>query len=219
LSREMRVRFAPLDIDPAELAMRSDWLTDDELERAELLERPLDRDRAIARRAILRELVAMELGIEPDEVPLTVSPVGRPELPDDVPLEISVSSSGGMAAFAFGPRLERLGVDIEAVGRPELVGIDPSLFLDEEELAMLPEAEPERGDWLLASWTLKEALAKALGVGLMLPLTDLHIGDIARPLPRLRGDWRRLGVDEVRVESFAAAPEGFTVAVAMVTGA
>ncbi len=215
----MRVRFASLDIDAAELAIRSDYLTDEELDRAERLERRLDRDRAIARRAILRELVAEELGIEPDEVPLRVSPAGRPELPEDFPLEMSVSSSDGMAAFAFGPRLEQLGVDIEADGRPELAGIDPALFLDAEELALVPDSEPERTRWLLASWTLKEALAKALGVGLMLPLTDLHIGDVERPLPRLRGDWRRLGIDDLRVESFAAAPEGFTVAVATAVAA
>jgi 4'-phosphopantetheinyl transferase len=215
----MRVRFASLDIEPAELAIRAESLTDEELDRAALHQRAKDRSRAIARRVILRELVAAELGMEPDEVPLRVSPVGRPELPDDVPLEFSVSSSGGMAAFAFGPRLERLGVDIEAEDRPELVGIDPSLFLDDEEIALLPQAGAGRETWLLASWTLKEALAKALGVGLMLPLTDLHIGEVGRPLPRLRGAWRQLGVDELRVESFAAAPDGFAVATAVATGA
>ncbi len=214
----MRVRFASLDLGPAELAAGADTLTEEELGRARSLRSRLERDRAIARRALLRQLVAAELGIEPAEVPLSVSPTGRPELPDELPLEISVSSSGPMAAFAFGPRLERVGIDIEANERPGIESVDPALFLDDEELELLPADEPARTRWMLTAWTLKEALAEALGPGIALPLRDLHLGDVERPVPRLRGDWRLLGVHELRVESFAAAPEGFTVALAVATG-
>lgn len=215
----MSVRFASLDLDPQELARRAATLTPAELERAERLRRPIDRDRAIARRALLREMVASELGMDAADVPLMTSPGGRPELPGDIPVEISVSSSGGMAAFALGSRYERVGVDIEAVDRPELDAIDPELFLDAEEIAMLPAPGPERRQALLTAWTLKEALAKALGVGLALPLRDLHIGSVSDPRPLLRGDWRILQAEDVHVASVADAPPGYAAAIATVTGA
>ena len=211
----MTVRFASLDLEPSELARRSEVLSEAELDRARSLARPVDRDRAIARRAILRELVATELGLSPEEVPLIVSPGGRPQLDEELPLELSVSSSGAMAAFAFGPRLERLGVAIEASERREVAGLDPALFLDDEELQLLPAGEPERGRWLLSAWTLKEALATALGAEPVLPLRDLHVGDVERPAPRLLGDWRRIGSAELRVQRLDAAPEGFSVALAV----
>ncbi len=215
----MTVRFASLDLDPSELARRAETLTEAELDGARRLERPLDRDRAVARRAILRELVADELGLEPDEVPLRVSPAGRPELADDLPLELSVSSSGGMGVFAFGPRLERLGVAIEASERRELALLDPAVFLDDEELGLVPDDEPDRARWLLSAWTLKTAIAAALGGELALPLRDLHVGDVGRPQPRLRGDWRRFGAAELGVQSVGGAPEGFAVALAVARGA
>jgi 4'-phosphopantetheinyl transferase len=215
----MSVRFASLDLDPQELARRAASLTPAELARAERLRRPIDRDRAIARRAILREMVAAELGMEAADVPLTTSPSGHPELAGDLPVDISVSSSGGMGAFAVGPRYERVGVDIEAVDRPELDTIDPALFLDAEEIAMLPPPGPERRQALLTAWTLKEALAKALGVGLALPLRDLHIGSVSDPRPLLRGDWRMLQAEGLRVATVEDAPPGYAAAIAAVGGA
>ncbi len=72
----------------------------------------------------------------------------------------------GVAACA------RLGVDIESMGRPFSPGIVDRYF-SAGERSELRRASPElRQRRFLDYWTLKEAFAKALGLGLSLPLDD-----------------------------------------------
>lgn len=121
------------------------------------------------------------------------APHGRPRLrsPSTAPLELSVSHSGDRVgvAVAYGTRV---GIDVEAI-RSDLPiqAIAPSV-LSAHELDVLgshpPEAQTRR---LLEFWTRKEALLKALGVGLRLSpasietlqdrpgvtVRDLHAGD------------------------------------------
>ena len=79
----------------------------------------------------------------------------------------SLSHSGGWAAFARGAAGQRLGVDLEFHRPRNLLGIARFAF-DPAEIAMLEALQPaQRPAVFYALWTLKESMAKALGLQLL----------------------------------------------------
>jgi phosphopantetheinyl transferase len=96
---------------------------------------------------------------------------GRPRFAAQPDLYCSISHSHrfGVAAVALAP----VGIDIETIG-PR----DPRLLdyvADEAEVAALRDLARSAAELLTLIWTLKEATAKASGVGLGLALRRLHI--------------------------------------------
>ncbi len=137
------------------------------------------RDRWIAGRATLRELLATVLGTNAENVPLRRGRRGRPEIALDGAPDFNVSHTRGAAAIAVGTGLERdfrLGVDIERDDRD--VGADrlARKFLTPRERASfaLFDADARRLRFL-RTWTCKEAMSKATGDGLIAPFADLEI--------------------------------------------
>ena len=85
----------------------------------------------------------------------------------------SLAHSAGLVACAVsGPR--RLGIDLERRGarRRSLEGLAQAVLHPQERAQMARLAPGERTAFLLRCWTLKEALAKALGQGLALPFDE-----------------------------------------------
>jgi phosphopantetheinyl transferase len=86
---------------------------------------------------------------------------------------VSIAHSAGLIACALSDS-RRLGVDLERRGarKRDLAEVaDATLHpLELAEMARLPA--PARRDFFLRLWTLKEALAKALGEGLSLPMRE-----------------------------------------------
>jgi phosphopantetheinyl transferase len=138
--------------------------------------------RRLARRAILREVLSRYLDCRPDEIVLSRTGAGRPEL--DWPrsdLRFSVASSGATALFAV-TREGAIGVDVERARHSAGLNRTAHLFLTPDEGRMVAGVEPDRRDAaLLRLWTLKEALAKAMGTGLSIEPAELE----------LRPPWRR----------------------------
>jgi 4'-phosphopantetheinyl transferase len=133
------------------------------------------RRRLLARRAILRDLLSRYLDCGPGELVLARTGSGRPELAwPRSGLSFSVSSSGETALFAIANGAA-IGVDIEESRRcADLTGAE-RLFLADAERRIVCKLEPRsRGTALLQLWTLKEALAKAIGTGLGTDPTELE---------------------------------------------
>ena len=109
----------------------------------------------------VRSLLAVTLGCQPREVPITVSPDGKPEA-DGV--HFNVSHTAGLVAVAVGT--VPVGIDVEAAdaGR-DIAGLVNRFFATEEreQFARLPE--PLRMTAFLRGWTCKEALLKGIGSG------------------------------------------------------
>ncbi|PIU20813.1 MAG: hypothetical protein COT18_00275 [Elusimicrobia bacterium CG08_land_8_20_14_0_20_59_10] len=119
---------------------------------------------------------------------------------------LSISHSNGWALAAFKPGGSSfLGADLEKT-EPR----HPAWYRDYFHKTELPGADPSEGTRL---WTIKEALMKALGLGLMADPLDIHAGGeiklTGRPLKR----YKELGSPEFTVET-RAWPEGFWTAVA-----
>lgn len=98
-----------------------------------------------------------------------------------------MSHSGSVVAVAIREGDEPLGVDVEAVSDAagKLLEVAPDVLAAEERDAIdrLPHGERVAG--LLRFWTRKEAVLKATGDGLRLPMRDLVISGPLDP-PAMR---------------------------------
>lgn len=158
----------------AEHRAQEHLLTPAELMRAARLPPGLVRERFLSRRTTLRRVLGALTGRAPGAVRLgrAVCPRcgpsdhGRPlVLPASEPLEISAGSSGDIAVLGLAMHL-RLGVDVECPREVSAFDLG-AVALTARERAHLDEARhEERSALLLRCWTRKEALLKAVGLGL-----------------------------------------------------
>lgn len=159
-----------------------DLMDDAERARHATLLRDADRRRLAIGAALLRLAAGRVLGRDPRSIridrtcPTCAKPHGKPRVVDGGDLHASVSHSGERVAVALA-RGAPVGVDVEVLA-PDL---------DHAALAptVLSAGEHATGvAGFLAYWTCKEAVLKATGDGLRVPLTDLTIADPAGS-PRL----------------------------------
>jgi 4'-phosphopantetheinyl transferase len=120
----------------------------------------------VACRAAVRRIIGKVIRINPADVPLALSDLGKPELsaPFDH-LHISLTHCENLALLALcvdGP----VGVDVESSQRAAELPECEATFCHPAELAALPADLTNRGLHLMEIWTAKEALLKALGTGL-----------------------------------------------------
>jgi 4'-phosphopantetheinyl transferase len=162
-------------------------LDDDEQARAERYRFDLDRRRFIARRVLLRTVLAGYLGVEPATVRYRTSPMGRPELAPPCGITFSTSHADGLAVVAVASE-RPVGVDVERI-RPIPDALDLALhfFSHREYEHLLAATEVGRSDAFLRLWTRKEAYIKAVGAGMAMPLDGFDVLDAEDGRhPRLR---------------------------------
>ncbi|WP_283180085.1 4'-phosphopantetheinyl transferase superfamily protein [Gemmobacter sp. 24YEA27] len=134
----------------------------------------------------LRRVLANRLAARPEDLRFRIGPCGRPSLGGS--LRFSLSHAGGWAAVALCEGVDP-GLDIEAIS-PVSVALAEHHFAPEECAAL--EALPPK-DWQAAffrCWTRKEAVVKATGRGLSMPLIDfaVNLSPLAPRLLRIRDD-------------------------------
>lgn len=166
-------------------------ISDEEKERMISFREQDDRRRALISYAVLRLLLSLYLQVPPRtlQIDRTCNQCGKPHgiprlIEPSSDLQFSVSHSGERVLFAV-MRQVPVGVDVERVTpyiqADEMVHI---VFNDEERIKWntLPQERKKTG--FCVYWTRKEAILKATGNGLVVPLTDLHVSAPDEP-PRL----------------------------------
>jgi len=204
--------WCDLDRRCADAAALARLLSDAERARAARFGTDRLRDRWIAGRATLRELLAPVLGTTPQDVPLRRGRRGRPEIAIDGAVDFNVSHTRGAAAIAVGIGLGRdfrIGVDVEREDRD--VGADrlARRVLAPGERASLDGLDADaRRRRFLRIWTYKEAMSKATGDGLIAPFAKLEV-DVDAPARLVSGpspyDPRRWQLAAPRVSSYLCA--------------
>lgn len=136
-----------------------------------------DRLRFLTGRVLAKTLIADRLGTTPADIEFDATcpdcgrQHGRPHLPGTA-LTFSISHSGqriGVALTSGGA----VGLDVEETSRNPQESLI-SYVLNDTELAALRDLSPTaRSEAFLTYWTRKEAVMKATGLGLRLPLRDL----------------------------------------------
>jgi len=203
--------------------VQDDWqalLSPDESGRMARYRFPRDQQDYLFARGMLRILLGAYVELAPERLSFSYSNQGKPSLANsDVKERVSfnLSHTNGAAMLAVCQTGE-IGADIEAEREDVEIEQIASRFFslaEREELMQVPE-ECRRAAFLRC-WTRKEALLKAKGGGLSLPLDvfDVSIGSsenrvtlITRADPSEAAKWLILPVP---------VPHGFAAAVAVET--
>lgn len=165
---------APEDASPA-CAWVAARLSPDEQRRASGFRFERDRNAFIAAHGLLRHALRQTTGRA--DWPLGLGPNGKPVLvagEGTVAPEFNITHTPGLAACGLtlaGP----IGVDAELRDRTtDIVGVAERCFtLDERQ--RLEAAGADQGRLFIELWTLKEAVAKALGHGLSMDLQSFSV--------------------------------------------
>lgn len=157
-----------------------DLLSPEEQQRALKFHFEADRRRAVIARGNLRALLAKELNCAARDLELFAAEAGKPELRGSHSnrVHFNVSHSGELVLIALadcggGP----VGVDVEKA-RPDLgVRELAQRFYCAAEWQEIRELQGTAQDEaFFRCWTRKEAIIKAVGKGLQVPLSSFYVG-------------------------------------------
>lgn len=148
-------------------------LSEDERARAKRFLSPGDRDRFIAGRARLRHILSTYTSVPAATLRLGAGNSGKPFIEGEHAPHFNLSHSGDRAALAVCAD-HPVGIDIEAI-RPIREQIAERYFSPDEvrALSALPGADQVAG--FFRCWTRKEAVVKARGGGLSIPLDSFTV--------------------------------------------
>ena len=155
-----------------------EFLSDDEKARAERFRFPRDRNRYIAGRGAMRDILSRYVQHAPQALRFYYGLNGKPYLTTEfnsASLYFNLSHSNELALLGVFPAAD-IGIDIE-FAREKFSGKDIAerYFSEFEisELESLPETHKVAG--FFNCWTRKEAFIKALGDGLSRPLSQFDV--------------------------------------------
>jgi 4'-phosphopantetheinyl transferase len=181
-----------------------------EVGRHDRLRRPEDRDRFVVGVALARLVLGRRLGVPAGDVRLDRScrwcgePHGKPRVIGGAGLELSVSHSGDRVAVAVSSD-HAIGVDVELIDAGvDLAGLIDQVLAPSEADALAAGPSEHRRAGLFRYWSRKEAVVKATGDGLRVPLVDLAVSAPSEP-PELRR-WRDRPDMSARVRLVDLAP-------------
>ncbi len=145
-------------------------------------------------RSLLKILLSIYTGIQPDEIELQTQKAGKPYLPN-TDLQFSKTASGPFGLIAITWRID-VGIDIEKNKKlAEAAQLIKSSFSSSEHLAFQKMSPSKKTRAFFNGWTRKEAIVKALGTGLGLapdqftvsldssPVYEFNIPGIPAELP------------------------------------
>jgi 4'-phosphopantetheinyl transferase len=134
------------------------------------------RRRYAGAHVLVRELLGERLRVAPRDVAIEQDERGKPFVAGRE-VTFSLAHSASLAAVAIAEGAE-IGVDVERL-RDIDVGLLAKGTCSEDERARLAEAaEPDRSALFLRLWTAKEAVLKALGVGLTVPPASADVASV-----------------------------------------
>ena len=160
------------------------WLSGDERERAAAFHFESHRAAYIAAHGVLHDVVARYVGIDRAGITFATDGAGRPSLAEraaGVDFNLSHAGDAVLVAVAAG---QSVGVDVEEISSaPDTMALAERFFAREEidEIRSSPEGRAA----FFGCWTKKEAVVKAIGRGLSIPLDSFVVGAFA-PRQRVR---------------------------------
>jgi 4'-phosphopantetheinyl transferase len=147
---------APVADDDGQLLSRTEW------QRAQRLRHHADVVRTVATRAALRRLLFVHTGVAAEKLVFIQNAYGKPQLEGADGPAFNVSHSGNVALIALAPS-GAVGVDIERC-RPEaeLAPLHGLVLSPREQRDCISSAALP----FMERWVVKEAVLKALGLGI-----------------------------------------------------
>ena len=169
LSNEVHIWRENLDNVKPLLEDFAQVLSEDELVRARRFHFEQHRQRFIAGRGILRNILGRYLNIEPSQINFGYEPRGKPFLDEScnqINLKFNLSHSQNYALYVMSLN-NSIGVDLECISSKTDVVSLAQRFFSPSEFAVIESVSPEQQQQLFFRyWTCKEAYLKATGTGL-----------------------------------------------------
>jgi 4'-phosphopantetheinyl transferase len=193
-------------------------LSPDERARADRFVHSRDKERYIAGRGRLRQLLGAYVGVPPEALGFVYDENGKPSLGEPGGPFFNLTHSHGLAALAVTGACP-IGIDIEEVSWCDLE-LAKRFFSPREYEALLALPEADRALGFFQCWTRKEACVKVHGAGLMAldefavslaPRTDASILWTSERFRSEESSWRLV--------SFEPAPDFAGAVAAQTSGA
>jgi 4'-phosphopantetheinyl transferase len=178
-------------------------LDDVERERYAGYRREIDKLRFLTGRTLIRAIAGRWLGVEPERVVLDAScyecgkPHGKPRVVADDSPEVSISHSGSLVALAVVGGAP-VGIDVEQIRAAEVAELARMVISARERADFAALADNDRQGGFFTYWSRKEAVVKAAGKGMSIPMTKLTLSAPDAP-PRLLAS-EASEVDPARVQ-------------------
>lgn len=190
----------------------------DEIEqgRYESYRREVDKLRFLTGRALIRGVAAAELGVPAKDVVIDSScfdcgkPHGKPKIAG---LEVSISHSGDWVALALTDTAP-VGVDVEEVRDAEVDDLARISFSPTELAAFGTVPQGDRRGAFFTYWSRKEAVVKATGKGMSVPMSTLTLTAHDEPPRVVASTSPDVTVDGVHMADLDAR-EGYRASVAV----
>ena len=204
---EVHIWWAGLRVEGAELCACWDSLAPDEARQASRYRFPQACREFVARRAVLRQLLAQYSGRAAAELRFDLRADGKPVLKNEEGLHFSMSHSSGLAVVAVAHK--PVGIDLEHVQALFGEALMEQCLSDREQCYVRALPAEQRNLALYRCWTRKEAVLKALGTGLLYPPQQVNVIAGTKKTCVVRLFSREWLVRQV------AAPRGYAAAVAI----
>jgi 4'-phosphopantetheinyl transferase len=191
---DVHIWFAALDYGEAIVERLGGGICAEERQRAMRFRFKRDRQRFIVARAVLREILGLYLGVEPQELSFRYGQFGKPALAgglDHSQVRFNVTHSGGSALYAVVKGRE-VGIDLELL-QPltDMWRMAQDCFSASENAFLEVQPEQKKLRAFFDGWTRKEAFLKATGYGLSLSPKVVEVSLLPGTGPRkleVRGD-------------------------------
>src|SRR3990167_385319 len=176
LPSEIHVWSTDLNISDEEEQQKLALLAPDECERAARFRFPNHRQRYIAARATLRQLLGMYLNCLPESLSFIYTEHQKPFLtsPDYQALQFNLAHSDAIAIYAFNLN-HAIGIDIEKVQGTFNQSVAERYFSEKENQALNTLSNEEKLLGFYRIWSRKEAIVKAVGKGFSIPLASFSV--------------------------------------------
>jgi 4'-phosphopantetheinyl transferase len=179
---EVHVWPLSLEADEAVRARAAALLDEVERQRAARYHFDTHRHHFILARGQMRHLLGLYCGLPAASIRFVLDPAGKPRLATDLPVATGVSfnltHSGGRALLAVthGPEI---GVDLECHDRrTDVLPLAERYFSSPERAAIAAAPDSHQPAMFFRFWTAKEAVIKAHGEGLGVPLDAFSVAAV-----------------------------------------
>lgn len=203
---EVHIWIMVLDLSSARNSIGFALLSADEKARARRFHSILHQQRFIAAHAGLRIILSRYLEISPEKVTFAYTTFGKPYIPSHPALQFNLSHSQDKAILAITYH-QSIGADLEKIKTNYQLAL-AERFFHPAEIAYLQQASIQPENKFYDLWTRKEAILKAIGTGLRIPLNSFSVVNENNPsaLIKLQNEnWRILSLSLL---------DGFTSAIA-----
>lgn len=153
-----------------------EYLSDAEKSRAERFRNNSDYCCYVTVHALLRIELSRVLGTKAKSIKIGVTEYGRPFIPG-IDLPFSLSRAKNLFAFVVGHSNQIIGIDIEQI-KPaiDFISISRNYFsINEQQLILSLKDNADQIRAFFEIWTRKEALLKALGIGIITELSKVQV--------------------------------------------